>query len=121
MQPLVRRFKALADGTRLRLLILLSLRPCCVCELASALGYTQPTITRHLQKLMEAGFLEVHRQGFFQIYYLSPRDEEASLWLQLVLESLRKTEEYQKLAQRLEEVERRPPLIFAPPEEGQSP
>jgi len=91
----------LADGTRLKILALLSIRPCCVCELSAVIGYSQPTLTRHLQKLTEAGFLSVRRQGFFQIYSLAPEDPEAEKLLKLVLSKIKKSPEYKKLAEKL--------------------
>ena len=111
MKRLEKRLKALADGTRLKILGLLSIRPCCVCELSAVIGYTQPTLTRHLQKLTEAGFLSVERRGFFQIYRLAPEDQEAERLLTLVLSEIRKTGEYQKLIEKLRIEGRLPNLL----------
>ena len=43
--------KILADEKRLRILSLLRKKPRCVCELAAVLGVTQPSVSRHLNKL----------------------------------------------------------------------
>ncbi|OAG27250.1 ArsR/SmtB family transcription factor [Thermodesulfatator autotrophicus] len=85
---LEKRLKALADGTRLKLLGLLSLRPCCVCEMAEVIGFSQPTISRHLQRLVEAGLVSFEKRGNYQVYRLSPEDEKAQKLLAIVLELL---------------------------------
>ncbi len=62
-------FKALADPTRLRSLVLLAQeRELCVCELARALDIVQPKISRHLAQLREAGVVSTRREGQW-IYY----------------------------------------------------
>ncbi|WP_168719867.1 ArsR/SmtB family transcription factor [Thermosulfurimonas marina] len=111
MKRLARRLKALADGTRLRILGLLSVRPCCVCELAAILEVSQPTVTRHLQKLADAGFVRAERRGFFQIYSLHPEDEEAAAFLSLVLGRLSASPEMEDLRERLRRLEVGPPFL----------
>jgi ArsR family transcriptional regulator len=61
--------KALADGNRLRILRLLMDRPRCVCELQAALGIAQPTVSKHLSILEEAGWVDKERQGRNFIFY----------------------------------------------------
>ncbi|MEO9274926.1 metalloregulator ArsR/SmtB family transcription factor [Marinomonas sp. 5E14-1] len=49
-------FKALADDTRLRCLLLIKqFTELCVCELMEALNETQPKISRHLAQLRKNG------------------------------------------------------------------
>ncbi|RUM89090.1 MAG: ArsR family transcriptional regulator [Thermodesulfatator sp.] len=112
----IKRFKALGDGTRLKLLALLEVRSCCVCELAAALDLSQPTITRHLQKLTEAGFLAYERKGFFQIYRLAPEDEEAQSLLFLALAGLEEDPEIRSLKKKLTHLEAGPPWLKGPEE-----
>ncbi|WP_456432893.1 ArsR/SmtB family transcription factor [Thermosulfuriphilus sp.] len=111
MKTLLKRLKAIGDGTRLRLLALLVLRPCCVCELAASLGLSQPTVTRHLQKLTEAGFIQAERKGFFQIYRLAPEDGETLKLLKLVLEGLKDDPEIRLLKKRLHGLKIGPPFL----------
>lgn len=67
-------FRALADPTRLRCLLLLhSEGELCVCELTHALGESQPKISRHLAQLREAGIVTDHRQGLWVHYRLHPQ------------------------------------------------
>ena len=68
---LARRLKALADPARLRLLSLLLAAPqgeACTCELTEPLGLSQPTVTHHLKKLAEAGFVTGERRGVWTYY-----------------------------------------------------
>jgi len=68
---LLKSLKALADGNRLRILRLLMDRPRCVCELQAALGIAQPTVSKHLGILEEAGWVDKQRQaGNFIFYHL---------------------------------------------------
>jgi ArsR family transcriptional regulator len=92
VKTLLKSLKALADGNRLRILRLLMDRPRCVCELQAALGVAQPTVSKHLSILEEAGWVDKQRQGKNFIFYqlidgLTPEDHHAellsllSLWL----------------------------------------
>lgn len=76
-------FKALADPTRLRMLILLVIEgELCVCELTHALDAIQPKISRHLAQLRESGVVLDRRQGQWIYYRLNPDLPE---WVQEVL------------------------------------
>lgn len=70
MNPLT-FFKALADDTRLKSLLLIEREgELCVCELMSALGQSQPMISRHLARLRKDGLLSDRRQGQWVFYHL---------------------------------------------------
>ena len=60
-----RRFKALADPTRVNLVAMLAGAPgsLCVCELEAAFDLSQPTISHHLKLLREAGIVSSSRRG----------------------------------------------------------
>ena len=68
MKGLERKLKALADNKRLRILKMLEKKKMCVCELASVLGITQPSVSRHLKKLKKAGLIESEQNGFWTDY-----------------------------------------------------
>ena len=70
-------FKACADETRLRLLVLLAERELCVCELVEVLEMPQGKISRHLAVLRRAGLVSDRRFGTW-IYY-SLRRPDTSL------------------------------------------
>lgn len=65
---LERVFKALADQTRLRILNLLLRGELCVCEIHSVLASSQPTVSRHLTYLKNAGLVQDRRAGP-RVYY----------------------------------------------------
>jgi ArsR family transcriptional regulator len=84
VKSLLKSLKALADGNRLRILRLLMEGPRCVCELQAALGVAQPTVSRHLSILEEAGWVDKERRGKNFIYYqlikeVGPEDHRAML------------------------------------------
>lgn len=65
--------KALADQTRLRILLLLANGDeRCVCELTQALELAQPKISRHLAVLRETGLLLDRKSGLWVYYRLHP-------------------------------------------------
>jgi ArsR family transcriptional regulator len=71
-QATARLFKALADPHRVRILNLLatSPEPVCVCELTGPLGLSQPTVSHHLKKLVQAGLLDREQRGTWAWYSL---------------------------------------------------
>ena len=72
---LARRFKALSDPVRLRLLSLIAARgggEVCVCELTEAFDVSGPTISHHLRVLREAGLVDCERRGTWVYYWVIP-------------------------------------------------
>ncbi len=80
----VARFKALADETRLTLLLTLLAAevPVCVCNLLPTVGVGQATVSHHLRVLREAGLVAVDRRGIWAHYVIAP---DACTWLRDVL------------------------------------
>jgi SAM-dependent methyltransferase len=74
-----RLFRTLGDATRLRLLRLLGQEELNVAELCDILGLPQPTVSRHLALLREAGLLRDRREGPFAWYALAPEAEAPEL------------------------------------------
>ncbi len=69
----VERLRALADESRIRLLLRLKRGPASVGELARELGVAQPSVSKHLSVLKQAGLLDCERRGTAVIY--SIRDQ----------------------------------------------
>lgn len=68
MQPVL-FFKALADPTRLNLIMQLKHHDSlCVCDLTTQLEQPQPTISRHLSHLKKAGLVHCERRGNWMWY-----------------------------------------------------
>lgn len=77
-------FRALGDDLRLAAMLLIrEQEKLCVCELTSALGMSQPKVSRHLAILKEAGLLEAERHGQWSYYSLH---SQLPRWLVRVLE-----------------------------------
>ena len=63
MKELVKVFKAVADPNRIRILKMLQQKKMCVCELSAVLGITQPSVSRHLSMMRDAGLVRDERDG----------------------------------------------------------
>lgn len=70
-ERLLLQFKNLADPVRLRLVMLCAQGECSVSELTQATGHSQPRVSQHLKKLVDAGLLERFRDGK-RVYYRVP-------------------------------------------------
>lgn len=65
------KLKALGDPTRLRLLSHVAAQGCeavCACDLVDVLDISQPTISHHMKKLVEAGLLTREQRGKWAHY-----------------------------------------------------
>ena len=74
------RLKALADPVRVRLmsLVLGSDEGMCTCDLAPAVGVSEPTVSHHLKQLREAGLVEGSRVGT-NVFYRPRREALTAL------------------------------------------
>ena len=72
--------RALAESTRLRIVLLLAERELTVKDLTLILGQSQPRISRHLKLLYEAGVIERYREGSWVYFRLTD-----STWISQVL------------------------------------
>jgi ArsR family transcriptional regulator, arsenate/arsenite/antimonite-responsive transcriptional repressor len=70
MRELLKVLKATADKNRLRILKMLEQKDMCVCELSAVLGIAQPSVSRHMSLLKEAGLVCDERDGQWIIYRL---------------------------------------------------
>ena len=77
-EQLARTLRALADEDRLRLVAMCAAGPARVSDLAVALGDSEPTVSRALKQLAEAGVLRRARRGRAVEYVLDHRDPFAS-------------------------------------------
>lgn len=67
--------KALADPMRLRVLSHIAAQGCesvCACDLLDVVDLSQPTISHHLKKLVDAGLLTRQQRGRWAHYSVAP-------------------------------------------------
>ena len=65
-------FRAFSDPTRLRILHLLQNGECCVGDLVAAVELAQPSVSRHLAYLRNAGLVDSRKEGLWCYYSLTP-------------------------------------------------
>ena len=79
-----RLFKALADTTRLKIMMLLDIREMCVCEIMVSLDLTQPTASHHLGILEAVDLVKDRREGKWVFYSL--RDKRFTNLMRVFME-----------------------------------
>jgi ArsR family transcriptional regulator, arsenate/arsenite/antimonite-responsive transcriptional repressor len=94
--------KALADGTRLRILGLLTTGEVCVCDIHDSLKISQPKASRHLAYLRRAGLVTTRREGLWIHYKLAESSDPVVATIQqAVTHVLGHVDTVKKDAQRL--------------------
>ncbi len=78
--------KALADGSRLRILMALTAGELCVCQIIELLGLAPSTVSKHMSILRQAHLVEARKEGRWMYYRLADRHadkavREALTWL----------------------------------------
>ena len=71
MRSVLRVTKALSDGQRIRILMLLRGGELCVCRIVEVLALAPSTVSKHLSILSEADLVEVRKDGRWAYYRLS--------------------------------------------------
>ncbi|RCL00693.1 MAG: ArsR family transcriptional regulator [Candidatus Tokpelaia sp. JSC189] len=71
LDPMVDILKAVAELTRLRILVLLSEGDLTVSDLMTILGQSQPRVSRHLRLLQEALLIDRYQEGAWAYFRLS--------------------------------------------------
>ena len=71
MNQFVKVMKALSDPSRLKIIKMLQHKPMCVCEIQKALSVPQPTASRQLKILEDAGLAVSQKQGLWVNYNLA--------------------------------------------------
>jgi ubiquinone/menaquinone biosynthesis C-methylase UbiE len=84
MDYLLAALRAVAEPTRLRLVVLCARGELTVSELTQILGQSQPRVSRHLKLLCEAGLLDRFREGNWVFYRLSRSSPASALARHLV-------------------------------------
>ena len=87
MKAFIKVMKALSDPNRVKILKLLQQKTMCVCELQGALQIAQPSVSKALKMLEEAGLVDYKKEGLWVNYYLA--DGKASPYAASLLGNLK--------------------------------
>jgi len=87
MKPFLKVMKALSDPNRVKIIKMLQQRFLCVCEMKAALNVAQPTVSKHLKLLEDAGLVTSEKDGLWVNYRLT--DGGSSPYAATVLGNLR--------------------------------
>jgi ArsR family transcriptional regulator len=87
MKVFIKVMKALSDPNRVKLLKMLQHRSMCVCEMQVALGVAQPSVSKHLKLLEDAGLVTSKKDGLWVNYHLA--DGSSSPYVAAVLGNLK--------------------------------
>ncbi|HTY91849.1 MAG TPA: metalloregulator ArsR/SmtB family transcription factor [Methanocella sp.] len=68
MDEKIKLLKAMGDETRIKILQYLLNGEKCACTIVPFIGKAQPTVSQHLKILVEAGILDVRRDGIRMLY-----------------------------------------------------
>jgi ArsR family transcriptional regulator len=76
--------KAIADETRLRILVQIAKGELCACKIPAIVKKTQPAVSQHLKVLLGAGLVAMRKDGVKRLYSLSKTGkrvlEDISRW-----------------------------------------
>ncbi len=71
MKDFLRVMKAVSDSNRVKILKMLQHKTMCVCEMREALQLAQPTVSKYLKLLEDAGLVNSSKDGICINYYLA--------------------------------------------------
>ncbi len=77
MRSTISILKAVADETRVRILLALSRQELCVCQITSVLELAPSTVSKHLSILYGAGLVNMRKRGKWVFYSLAGADAPA--------------------------------------------
>jgi ArsR family transcriptional regulator len=99
MRDFVKVMKALSDPNRIKLIKILQNKVMCVCEIQAALGIAQPTVSKYLRILKDAGLVRFRKDGLWVNYHLS--DGSSSPYAASILGNMRHWLEHDPEIERL--------------------
>jgi ArsR family transcriptional regulator, arsenate/arsenite/antimonite-responsive transcriptional repressor len=71
MKTFIRVMKALSDPSRVKILKMLQYKSMCVCEIQAAIQLAQPTVSKHLKIIEDAGLVGYRKNGLWVNYQLT--------------------------------------------------
>ncbi|NOZ63262.1 MAG: winged helix-turn-helix transcriptional regulator [Calditrichaeota bacterium] len=78
MRSVVKKFKALSDPNRIRILKMLEQKQLAVSEITFVLGLLTSTVSQHLSLLRDWGFIQDVKEGKWVIYHLDKKEMNES-------------------------------------------
>jgi ArsR family transcriptional regulator len=87
MKDFLKVTKAVSDSNRVKIIKMLQHKTMCVCEMREALQLAQPTVSKHLKLLEEAGLVMSYKDGIWVNYSLA--DGAKSPYVATILGNLR--------------------------------
>jgi len=98
--------RALADESRVRVLVALHKRELCVCQIVELLGLANSTVSKHMAILKQARLVDSRKEGRWIYYRLADEDvpPEAAEATELVIRSLAKDDAIRQDARSLKEI-----------------
>jgi ArsR family transcriptional regulator, arsenate/arsenite/antimonite-responsive transcriptional repressor len=108
MKEFIKVMRALSDSNRVKIIKLLQQREMCVCEIQAALGIAQPTVSKHLKVLENAGLVGRKKEGLWVNYFLTDggRSPYAASLLGNLKHWLREDSEVRNLLEKSETIRR---------------
>ena len=79
MKEVLKILKALSDENRLKIVILLKVKPLCVCELKEVLPIAGSTLSAHLKLLYLSGIIDQNKSGRWIEYFLTDNEKILNL------------------------------------------
>lgn len=108
MKEFTKVMKALSDRSRVKIVKMLQHKTMCVCEMRAALELAQPTVSKHLRLLEEAGLVSSQKDKQWVNYHLT--DGASSPYVAAILGNLRhwmdEDPEINELIERLPSIRR---------------
>jgi ArsR family transcriptional regulator, arsenate/arsenite/antimonite-responsive transcriptional repressor len=107
MRDLMAVTKALADESRVRILLALEPGEICVCQVVELLQLAPSTVSKHMSILKQARLVENRKEGRWIFYRLADKDataearELAALVFRLTADDARRREDAKRLKQIL--------------------
>lgn len=87
MRDFIKVMKALSDPARVKIIKMLQRRTMCVCEMREALRISQPSVSKHLKILENAGLVDHRKDGLWVDYFIT--DGSDSPYVATLLGNLR--------------------------------
>ncbi len=106
MREYLNVMKALGDENRLRIVMMLKVRPLCVCEMHEVLNIALSTISAHLKLMKNIGILDDEKDGRWVTYRLVKENSFVNELLEVLGKGLRNNQRIQNDRRMLSRITR---------------